>query len=163
MLKSKKDKKRFFDKVDKTSQLPCWIWTAGKYRGGYGAFSFGRNNTHATHRISFRYYKGEIPKGKVVRHTCNNTSCVNPDHLILGTQKENGTDRKKSGVTAGKNHYKAKKRRFRIWNELTGEEFFFDYQFEAAEALQVNSATIYRLLKQSKAKTIDGYQAVYVE
>jgi len=163
MLYLKKDKKRFFAKVDKRCSAPCWKWTAAKSIRGYGAISFGRNNTKKAHRVSYMYYKGDIPKGGVVRHTCNNTWCVNPKHLVLGTQKDNGLDRKKSGITAGRNHYKAKKRKFRIWNDRTLENYEFDYQFEAAEFLDMNSATIYRLLKSEGTKTKDGHQAKYID
>lgn len=45
-----------------------------------------------THRVAYEIHKGPIPLGSVVRHTCDNGSCVNPDHLLTGTQKENVND-----------------------------------------------------------------------
>ena len=161
MLYSKKDKERFFSKVNKTPT--CWEWTAGTCASGYGAFSFGRNNTQKAHRISYVYFKGEIPEGLVVRHKCNNPSCVNPKHLVLGTKKENGQDRKLSGKTAGKRHYKAKKRRFKIWNDETSEYFEFDYQFEAVEKLNISSGLVCHLLKGRCKKTSSGYRAEYLD
>jgi len=44
------------------------------------------------HRISYRLFKGEIPEGKCVRHKCDVRHCVNPDHLEIGTKKENNQD-----------------------------------------------------------------------
>jgi hypothetical protein len=45
------------------------------------------------HRVAYRLQKGEIPDGMVVRHTCDQPSCLNPDHLIIGTHAQNVADR----------------------------------------------------------------------
>ena len=70
----------------------CWEWVGYFGSGGYGMMSRNGKNQRA-HRISYEAYKGAIPKGMVVRHTCDNPACVNPDHLILGSQKDNVADR----------------------------------------------------------------------
>lgn len=79
---------RFWSKV-KIMPNGCWEWIASKHPRGYGVF---RNNgiLNRAHRFSYEMIKGKIPKGLVLDHDpCNNTSCVNPAHLIAVTQKTN--------------------------------------------------------------------------
>jgi hypothetical protein len=72
----------------------CWIWTGAAAR--YGSMKFGKRAGKA-HRFSWEAYKGEIPAGLEVCHTCDVTLCVNPDHLFLGTHLENMHDRDRKG------------------------------------------------------------------
>lgn len=84
----KKLEKRFLEKVNKTDG--CWLWTAST-RSGYGAIKYN-NKVEGAHRISYILYKGEINDGLFVCHTCDNPSCVNPDHLFLGSNSDNMKD-----------------------------------------------------------------------
>ncbi len=86
--------KKFWDKIEKTES--CWLWKGSKDGCGYGNFIFHGKCTHAN-RVSWKLFRGEIPKGLYVCHTCDNPSCVNPDHLFLGTQKQNMIDCSKKG------------------------------------------------------------------
>ncbi|CRK82989.1 HNH endonuclease signature motif containing protein [Neobacillus massiliamazoniensis] len=70
----------------------CHIWNACTDKDGYGKFKMDGKPMRAN-RVSYQQHKGEIPKGLIVRHTCDNPACVNPDHLILGTQKQNNDDK----------------------------------------------------------------------
>ena len=87
---------RFWSKVDTKGSNECWEWQAAKHRQGYGIFKFD-NKIQLAHRISWLLANTEIPQGMVVMHKCDNPSCVNPDHLCLGTQKDNIRDMRTKG------------------------------------------------------------------
>lgn len=78
---------RFWTKVDKRGPDDCWLWTAGQNNQGYGAFYAGK--MFRAHRFAYKLLVGDIPKDKVIDHTCFNRLCQNPKHLRLLTPKEN--------------------------------------------------------------------------
>lgn len=77
----------------------CWNWARGKDLDGYGAYRINGIQKKA-HRYSYELYVGPIPDGLVVMHSCDNPSCVNPDHLSLGTNAGNQADKVKKGRQA---------------------------------------------------------------
>lgn len=70
----------------------CWLWTAAKNNSGYGMIRHGTKMITA-HRASYESFVGPIPEGKNVCHTCDNISCINPNHLLPLTHQENYTRR----------------------------------------------------------------------
>ncbi len=89
---------RFWDKVKTAGVDDCWEWQAAtEKRNGYGKFGVGPNGWDRAHRVSWRLHHGGIPGGKFVLHTCDNSKCVNPRHLYLGTKKDNAQDRERRG------------------------------------------------------------------
>ena len=90
--------KYFWDKVEKTDS--CWFWRGGISSRGYGNFAFRKDGivvNNRAHRFSFELAFGKIPKNILVCHKCDNPLCVNPQHLFLGTQKDNAIDMVKKG------------------------------------------------------------------
>lgn len=71
----------------------CWNWQKSCNSAGYGQFTIN-GKYWTTHRYVYTKTFGEIPVDLVVRHKCHNTKCCNPDHLLIGTQKENWNDSK---------------------------------------------------------------------
>ena len=85
---------RFEEKIDKSGD--CWIWTAVLSNRRYGKFKL-KGKMMSAHRASWIFANGKIPDGMCVLHHCDNPPCVNPDHLWLGTNKDNSGDMIKKG------------------------------------------------------------------
>lgn len=79
---------RFMVKT-KISTNGCIEWQAAEYKNGYGKFGHIRASCDYAHRVSWRIFRGEIPKGMMVLHKCDNRKCINHEHLFLGNQADN--------------------------------------------------------------------------
>lgn len=71
---------------------PCII-----HEGKKTPFGHGYIGRLFAHRVVWAQHNGTIPKGMCIRHTCDNPSCINPEHLVLGTKKQNSEDMVKRG------------------------------------------------------------------
>ncbi len=86
----------------------CWLWEGHLDTSGYGAlFALGKNLR--MHRVSYELFRGEIPTGMWALHKCDVRSCVNPNHIWLGTVQDNNADTKAKGrynvkSLAGRSH-----------------------------------------------------------
>lgn len=91
-------------KIDPATQ--CWIWQGALRPNGYGQI-----NSRRAHRVSYETFNGPIPAGHVVMHKCDNPPCVNPEHLVTGTQADNMRDMRVKGrdnYLLGQEHSRAK-------------------------------------------------------
>lgn len=78
-------------------QKGCWRWKDSLDKNGYAYIYAGKNKHYKAHRLSYEMYKGDIPQGFLVCHSCDNPTCTNPEHLWLGSIKENSEDSVKKG------------------------------------------------------------------
>jgi hypothetical protein len=87
---------RFWNSVNVKSNKECWEWNKYKNKDGTGLFFITDRPYHikgtTAPRVAWMLYYGDIPKGIFVCHHCDNPSCCNPNHLFLGTPKDNMQD-----------------------------------------------------------------------
>jgi hypothetical protein len=71
----------------------CHVCTSHtRTKAGYSVMRRNKKNIYI-HRYMYEKYKGEIPKGMVIRHKCDNPNCINPEHLEVGTHRDNVNDK----------------------------------------------------------------------
>jgi hypothetical protein len=79
----------------------CLLWTGARHERGYGRVRFD-GRIQSAHRVSWALaHKEAVPDHLHVLHRCDMPACVNPDHLYLGTQRQNMADRVSRGTTLG--------------------------------------------------------------
>lgn len=111
--------KRFWSKAVTGSASECWPWIACRDKSGYGQICMilpsGSKETLRSHRVAFCICRGYpldyLTTKCLVRHTCDNPSCVNPSHLELGSHQDNMNDMVRRGRTRsirGSKNYSAK-------------------------------------------------------
>jgi hypothetical protein len=80
----------------------CWLWLGTGSRG-YGSISVDRTHRRA-HRVAYELFKGQIPHGADIDHTCKVKCCVNPAHLEAVTHQENCKRRNAGKAACPKGH-----------------------------------------------------------
>lgn len=94
MQPSADDIQNAFDRLRKrieVNERGCWIWLGAVLKDHYGHIKAGPRSV-TTHRVSYLAVNGPIPRGKVIRHTCDERRCCNPAHLVVGDHEDNTQD-----------------------------------------------------------------------
>jgi HNH endonuclease len=94
--------RRIFNTLYKVSDTgystPCWVWNGKPRSTGYGAIGYdGKGHREFAHRVSWMLHYGPIPPSAMVLHKCDVRSCVRPDHLFLGSGRDNAMDKEAKG------------------------------------------------------------------
>src|SRR5580658_4965203 len=84
-------RERFEAKYMPEPNSGCWLWIAARDRKSYGVIGTANRRIDRAHRISYMLHHGYMPENSVL-HKCDTPECVNPDHLFVGTQKDNVQD-----------------------------------------------------------------------
>ncbi len=96
--KRRDNKKLFFDRVYPEPNTGCWLYCGSYSKEGYGKLTAEYfNGFRSTHRFSYFLHFGDFDRRLCVMHSCDNPTCVNPDHLSLGTHADNMADKLAKG------------------------------------------------------------------
>ena len=87
----------FVDRISPNKKTKCWDWTGNLTGRDNRAFAWWGGKTRIAARVVYAFFYGDFKEELCVLHTCDNPSCVNPEHLYLGNQKDNARDRESRG------------------------------------------------------------------
>lgn len=135
----------------------CWNIISGSYKEkqGYHILSLKSNNRKRirAHRAVYMALNGDIPEGKIVCHSCDNRDCINPEHLFLGTKKDNTQDMMNKGRVDRMND------RAGVKQKLSDEDIINIYNsnknsYDLSEIYNVSDVQIRRIKNGSRCKKI---------
>jgi hypothetical protein len=144
--------KKLLSRIGVGVKNECWPWLGFiDLTGlGYGKLTIAGGNWWA-HRAVYHYFIGPIPKGKIIRHSCDVPRCCNPKHLILGTQRDNILDQIKKGrnCRGEMSHFsKLNENKVTAIRILWKSEFFS--QSQIASMFGVKQQTILKIVNRHK-------------
>jgi predicted XRE-type DNA-binding protein len=142
--------------VEKKSEDECWLWS-GHILKNYGKF-FINGYMLSSHRVVYELVNGKIPDGMLVCHTCDIPLCHNPNHLFLGTHKDNTFDMIKKGrqnTPKGENAGLSKLKESDIINIRSLYATGLYFQKEIAELFKVDSTAISRIVNKKRWRHIE--------
>lgn len=143
-LKEKTLAERFWEKVDKSGA--CWEWKGSRDSRGYGSLKVGSKMVKA-HRTSWEMHRGPLT-GEHVLHKCDNPSCVNPDHLFIGTHTDNMQDMKQKGRLKQRNNVKLKEWQVgeirKLLKTMTHRQIAFLYKVSKATITAISTGRNWR-------------------
>lgn len=145
---------RFKASIKINKRTGCWEWCGDLSPNGYGWFHVA-SRPHNAHRFAYELFVGEIGD-KCVCHSCDNRSCVNPDHLWLGTHKENMQDASRKGrTTQGEKGHHAKLKETEVIEILRRVGDGDLTQTEAAQEFDVSLSTVHDIIRGKSWVHID--------
>lgn len=149
---------RFYNKIKKSKDNDCWIWTGWIMKNslGYGGFYYKEKDTTA-HRASYMIHKGDVPNGMCVCHTCDNPKCVNPDHLWLGTYQDNMDDmkrKKRHNCLKGEKVLKHKLKQSEVKVIRFAYKMGFSNQYQLSKLYNISQSVISEIINRKAWKHV---------
>lgn len=134
----------------------CWLWK-GSRGERYGRFNVGGKKYQA-HRFSYFVFNGYMPKSdEYVCHKCDNTFCVNPEHLFLGTQQDNMNDMVSKGRSPNNKGHRNPRA------TLTDLDVFEIRRLYSLGILRKNIAKMFRSTKSTINNIVGGFTWQHLE